>query len=93
MTPYEALAALAERRADLVSAGAWEEAAAVVADLDRLRAALPAVPPASAGPALERALLETHRADALTRAALDETRDELAQLASGRRLAAAYGRS
>ena len=93
MTAYTRIAALAERYSALVLAGAWDEAAAVAAEQERLRAALPGRPPGWAAPELESALLETRRAEAALVAGLDTAGAEIAALADGRRLVAAYHRA
>jgi hypothetical protein len=55
MTGYDALAQLAERELELVSAGSLDDLPALHQRRDALLAALPATPPAAARPALERA--------------------------------------
>jgi hypothetical protein len=92
-SPYSRLARLAERRAELASAGAWEDAASIAAELERLQAPLPQTPPREAKPELEEALLHTRRAEAAIQAALDATRADLGALGRGRRLSAAYTRA
>jgi hypothetical protein len=53
--PYERLADSFERELELVGEGRLDEVAQLAADRDALIATLPATPPASARPALERA--------------------------------------
>jgi hypothetical protein len=55
MTAYDALATLAERELELVSAGSLDELAALYDRRDAVVATLPPTPPPSARPALERA--------------------------------------
>lgn len=55
MSPYEALAQLAERELELVSAGTLDDLPALHQRRDALVAALPAAAPSAARPALERA--------------------------------------
>ena len=55
MTGYRALAILAERELELVSAGAFDQLPALHAERDALVAALPDTPPPTARAALERA--------------------------------------
>jgi hypothetical protein len=59
--PYERLADSYERELELVGEGRLEELSQLTADRDALIASLPATPPASARPALERAQLMSKR--------------------------------
>ncbi|MGZ4286498.1 MAG: hypothetical protein ACXVHB_20550 [Solirubrobacteraceae bacterium] len=59
--PYERLAGYYERELELVAEGRLDELAQLAADRDALIASLPATPPASARPALERAQLMSKR--------------------------------
>jgi hypothetical protein len=59
--PYERLADSFERELELVGEGRLDEVAQLAADRDALIASLPAAPPASARPALERAQLMSKR--------------------------------
>ena len=60
---YEALARSIERELELVGEGRLDELAALQAERAALIESLPAVPPASARPALERAALMNKRAE------------------------------
>jgi hypothetical protein len=73
MTPYEALAEIAQRELDLVTAGTMEPLPALRSKRDALLASLPPVPPADARPALER----TVELQASVTAALQKRRDEI----------------
>lgn len=92
--PYEALAALAERELALVSAPelpTLEQLDALLLERDALVAVLPATPPASAGPALARAVALQERTTAeLTRRAA-EVRRSIGDVGLGRRTAQGYG--
>jgi hypothetical protein len=59
--PYERLAGYYERELELVGEGRLDELAELAADRNALIASLPATPPASARPALERAQLMSKR--------------------------------
>jgi len=59
--PYEALARSIERELELISDGAFEKLDALHAERAALIASLPAVPPAGARPALQRAALMNKR--------------------------------
>jgi len=61
--PYEALARSLERELELIGAGALDELAALHAERAALLEALPAVPPAEARPALQRAALMNKRVE------------------------------
>ena len=91
MRLYDELLALTERAHALVVAGAWEE----LAGIDRLRrevvARLPAVAPAGARAALERAQAIGAQTGALLAARTDELRRELNALSHGRAAVRGYG--
>ena len=59
--PYETLARNIERELELIGEGALDELAALYAERAALLESLPAVPPVSARPALERAVLMNKR--------------------------------
>jgi hypothetical protein len=61
--PYEALARSFERELELLGDGSLDELAALHAERARLISCLPAVPPASARPALQRAALMNKRVE------------------------------
>lgn len=61
--PYEALARSLERELELIGEGAYDELGALHAERARLIERLPAVPPASARPALQRAALLNKRVE------------------------------
>ncbi|HSC02194.1 MAG TPA: hypothetical protein VLC49_02715 [Solirubrobacteraceae bacterium] len=61
--PYEALARSLERELELIVEGALDELAALHAERDALLGSLPAVPPADARPALQRAMLMNKRVE------------------------------
>ena len=61
--PYEALARSLERELELIGDGALEELTALHADREALLKGLPAVPPADARPALQRAVLMNKRVE------------------------------
>jgi HEAT repeat protein len=90
MSPYDALAALAERELELVSAGAIEELPALHDRRSAIVAALPGTPPAAARPALER----TATIQALVSEVLEEriraTGAELRHLGQGRTAMSGY---
>lgn len=97
--PYEELARLAERGAELAAAAreANEDAAARLAELNdvyarsaAIAAELPERPPESARPALERAAAAERRIRAHLAAALAATREELERADRGRRAARSY---
>jgi hypothetical protein len=73
MTPYEALAELAQRELELVSAGTMERLPALREQRNALLASLPPVPPPTARPALER----TARLQESVTARLEERRAEI----------------
>jgi hypothetical protein len=61
--PYEALARSLERELELIGEGALDELAALHAERAALLESLPAVPPADARPALQRAALMSKRVE------------------------------
>ncbi|HJS96664.1 MAG TPA: hypothetical protein VJ741_20515 [Solirubrobacteraceae bacterium] len=61
--PYEALARSLERELELIGHGGLDELAALHAERAALLAGLPAVPPAEARPALQRAALINKRVE------------------------------
>jgi hypothetical protein len=89
--PYDTLLELTERENALVVAGAWEELAALDATRRALLATLPARPPASARPALARAIaLQTATSGLLTQQ-VRELRRSLGHVAQGRVAVQGYG--
>jgi hypothetical protein len=84
MTGYDALAEIAQRELDLVSAGAIERLPELRAERSALVATLPAIPPATARPALERTAALQARISALLEQRLQETGGELRRLTQGR---------
>jgi hypothetical protein len=84
MSPYDALAEIAERELDLITAGAVEKLSALHAERDAIVATLPARPPATARPALERAARLHDRAIGELQARLHVTGAELRKLSHGR---------
>jgi hypothetical protein len=89
--PYELLLKLAEREHALVTAGSWEELAAVDAVRRDLLSTLPAVAPAGARAVLVRAAELQAQTSALLGAGVDELRRELGTLAQGRTAVRGYG--
>ena len=93
MSPYDALADIAERELELVRAGAVHELSELHAQRNAIVATLPAKPPLTAKPALERAA-ELH---ASVIAALEErmhgTGIELRKLSQGRTAMRGYAPS
>ena len=61
--PYEALARSLERELELIGEGALDELTALYAERHALLDRLPAVPPADARPALQRAALMNKRVE------------------------------
>ena len=84
MSPYEALADLAERELHLVSVGEISDLPALDKERTALLASLPPVPPATARPALERASVLQARTTAVLQERLAETGAELRRLSKGR---------
>ena len=84
MTSYEALAELAERELELVSAGEMERLPALRERRSTLLASLPPKPPATARPALERTAALQARVTEVLQQRLQETGAELRRLTHGR---------
>jgi hypothetical protein len=84
MTPYDALAALAERELALVGAGAIDELPALHAERRTLLASLPAKPPAEAKPALERAWALQQRVTEALEERIRQAGEELRRVSRGR---------
>jgi hypothetical protein len=61
--PYEALARSLERELELIGDGALDELATLYAERTALLESLPAIPPADARPALQRAALMSQRVE------------------------------
>ncbi|MDW5597016.1 hypothetical protein VSS74_21895 [Conexibacter stalactiti] len=92
--PYERLATLAEEELALVTAAELPDAdvlEALLAERDRLVAALPADPPAAAAHALARAAALQERTTGELAGRLSEARRELDAVGHGRRVARGYG--
>jgi hypothetical protein len=89
--PYATLLELTERENALVLAGAWEELAAVDATRRALLATLLDRPPATARPALARAVALQAATTALLGAQVDELRRSLGHVAQGRVAVQGYG--
>ena len=90
MTGYDALAELAQRELDLVSAGALERLPELYARREALVAALPDIAPLAAGPALERAAGLQTQVTELLGSRLREAGGELRRLNTGRSAMAGY---
>jgi len=90
MTRYEALAQLAERELELVSAGEIDRLTALQAERSALVSELPATPPAAARPALERAAELQARVTKALDARVRSTSAELGKLTRGRTAMAGY---
>jgi hypothetical protein len=88
--PYERLADSFERELELVGEGRLDEVAQLVADRDALIATLPATPPASARPALERAQLMSTRVMIEIVRRRDAVLADLGRVAQGDRTARGY---
>jgi hypothetical protein len=84
MTAYEALADLAERELELVNAGAVDRLSSIHEQRNALMATLPARPPATARPALERAARLQESVSARLQQRMTETGSELRRLTQGR---------
>lgn len=84
MSPYDALAQLAERELELVNAGAMDSLSEIYDRRRALVATLPAAPPATARPALERAAELHARVIAVLEERLRDTGAELRRLSHGR---------
>ena len=83
MTGYDELAALAQRELELVSAGALDRVPAVRKRRSEVLAALPAVPPSAARPALERAAALQEQTTAVLEERLRAIGSELGKLTRG----------
>ncbi len=90
-TPWEELLALAEREHACARAGDWGGVAALGADRAHRAAALPAVPPAAALPALQRLAAVQEELVALLVAARAATTRELGRIDRGRSAVRGYG--
>jgi hypothetical protein len=88
--PYERLAESFERELELVEEGRRDEVAQLAADRDALIASLPATPPASARPALERAQLLSKRVMVEIVRRRDAVLADLGRVAQGDRTARGY---
>jgi hypothetical protein len=88
--PYETLARIAERELESLAAGQLDELVALAAERETLVATLPQIPPASAGPALERAALIQKRVTMEISRRREAIVLELAQLEHVRRVARGY---
>lgn len=94
--PYERLAALAEEELTLVTAAELPEPealAALIAERERIVAALPAGAPAVAAPALARAAALQERTTTELAIRSAEVRRSLTVVEQGRRTARGYGDS
>ena len=90
MTPYEALAELARRELELVSAGELEELDALQRERSALVEMLPETPPPAARPSLEHAAGLQTRTSAALAERLREAGAELRHLGRGRTAMAGY---
>jgi hypothetical protein len=88
--PYETLARMIERELELVGAGRLDELAELSTARDELIAALPATPPAAAGPALERAALMNKRLEIELLRRREAVLLELAKVERAQRAARGY---
>jgi hypothetical protein len=84
MSPYDALADIAQRELELVSAGAVDRLSELHAQRHAIVATLPTTPPATARPALERAADLHARVTALLQDRMRDTGAELRRLSQGR---------
>ena len=89
--PYVALASLAERELELVNAGELAALTALQDERRELVAGLPAVAPASARPALERAAALQVRTTAALADGMREVGSELDRIDRGRSTVRRYG--
>jgi HEAT repeat protein len=87
---YEALAELAQRELELVSAGAVEDLPELQEQRRALVATLPQTPPPAARPALERAAALQSRVTSALAECLRESGGELRKLSHGRTAVAGY---
>jgi hypothetical protein len=88
--PYAALVALAERERELIAEGRLEALEDVWAERDALVAGLPARPPASVRPLLERAARLQSEISATLAGGIAALEAELARLTRGRGSVRAY---
>jgi hypothetical protein len=84
VTGYDALVGLAERELELAAAGQIEELPELRARRSAIVTALPAVPPAAARPALERAWELQRMVSEVLSERLRAAREDLARLGRGR---------
>jgi hypothetical protein len=84
MTSYDALAHLAERELELVSAGSLDQLPALHQRRDALVATLPPQPPAAARPALERAAAVQELVSQVLSEGMEAASAELRKLGKGR---------
>ena len=84
VSPYDALAEIAQRELELVRAGAVDKLSALHAQRNAITATLPATPPATAKPALERAAELHARVIAALEDRMRGTAGELRKLSQGR---------
>jgi hypothetical protein len=90
MSGYDALAELAARELELVSAGTIEELPGLYAERSALIAKLPATPPATARPVLERTAALQARVSAMLEERMREHGTELRKLTHGRTAVRGY---
>jgi hypothetical protein len=88
--PYETLARILERELEVLGAGELDKLDALKGEREALIATLPAVPPASARPALERASLTHKRVQIEVVRRREAIVLELAQVERVRRVAHGY---
>jgi hypothetical protein len=84
MSPYDALADIAQRELELVNAGAVDRLSELHAQRHAIVATLPSAPPATARPALERAAKLHARVIEALEERLRDTGGELRRLTQGR---------
>jgi hypothetical protein len=84
MSPYDALADIAQRELELVKAGAVDRLSELHAQRHAIVATLPVMPPATARPALERAAELHARVIEALQERLRDTGGELRRLTQGR---------
>jgi hypothetical protein len=89
--PYDTLLDLTKREHALVVGGAWEQLAALDATRRALLATLPVRPPATALPALARAVALQSATTALLATQVGELRRSLGHVAQGRVAVQGYG--
>jgi hypothetical protein len=91
--PYDELLALAQREAELISAGAWEELAELDAPRTALLACMPAHPPAGARGLLELASDQLNKNAAALAAAMAQNRGQLDRLSRARNAIGSYAQA